>query len=65
LEEVRRFAELIGGRRRNETTEALVTLGREVLDQAREAGLVNGLEASGTSLRSRRRVRRCSAPWTA
>lgn len=50
LDEVAQFARLLDGRQRHPTTHAIVTVGRGVLKQAREAGLTSRLQASGVQI---------------
>ena len=50
LEETRQFASLMSGQARHPDTEVIVTLGRNVLSQARFEGLAARLEASGVRL---------------
>ena len=45
--EIKQFADLMGGRPRNSNTDVIVTIGRTILNQARDAGLVQRLEMSG------------------
>ncbi|MEM9427682.1 MAG: aconitase X, partial [Pseudomonadota bacterium] len=48
--EVRRFADLMDGRPRNGDTEVIVTIGRDVQEQARAAGLIDRLVSSGVKV---------------
>ena len=47
FDEVRQFADLMEGRQKHSATAVIVTIGRDILAQAREAGLIDRLEASG------------------
>lgn len=44
------FADMLGARRRHPNTDVIVTVGRQVLEQAQDAGLVQRLEASGVTV---------------
>lgn len=50
FEEVRQFADLMDGRQRHPATHVIVTVGRDVLSRARQAGLIIRLEASGAEI---------------
>jgi predicted aconitase/predicted aconitase with swiveling domain len=50
FDEVRQFADLMDGRHRHPTTEVIVTIGRDIRDQASAAGLIDRLQASGVQL---------------
>ena len=45
FDEVRRFADMMDGRPRHMGTKVIVTIGRDVLGQAREVGVIDRLEA--------------------
>ena len=49
-DEVAQFCEFLGGRSRYAGTDVIVTLGRNILKQATEAGLVRQLEACGVKV---------------
>ena len=50
FDEVRQFADLMAGRQRHPTTAVIVTIGRDVLDRARAARLIDRLQASGVEV---------------
>lgn len=50
FDEVRKFADLMDGRVRHAGTDVIVTIGRDILDRARAAGVIDRLEASGVTV---------------
>ena len=50
FDEARQFADMIDGRSQHAGTEVILTIGRDVMEQARVAGVIDRLEASGVTV---------------